>query len=59
MKAISVRFDEEEMKKLDEVVRWYRKHIGLKVSKTMVIKSILFGRYNEAVQTDHIEEKFE
>ena len=45
MKRFSVSFTEEEYEQLENMLDWYKDHMGLKLSRCALIKQLLFAEF--------------
>ena len=46
-KRFSIGWTEEEYIKLEEIVKWYSDEVGISMTKSAIIKALLFSRYTK------------
>ncbi len=47
-KRFSIGWTEDEYRKLEEIVKWYSSEVGISMSKSAIIKALLFSRYTRS-----------
>ena len=54
MKRFSMTFTEEEYQSLEQMMEWYKKNLGLTMSRCSLIKHLLFQEFKDVQQKSAI-----
>ena len=47
-KRFSIGWKEDEYKKLEDIVSWYQSQVGINMTKSAIIKAVLFRLYKDS-----------
>jgi hypothetical protein len=47
-KRFSIGWTEDEYKKLEDIVSWYQSQVGINMTKSAIIKAVLFRLYKDS-----------